>query len=78
MTEWGGVIVIVTLVGLAGALIKPLIKWNTSLTENTMALRAQTETIKCNENRNEKEHGEIWDELGEHDKRISSIEKEVR
>ena len=63
------------LVGLVAALVKPLIKWNTSLTENTMALRAQTETIKSNETRNEKEHGEIWTELDEHDKRISCIEK---
>lgn len=73
--EWTVVTVIVVLIGLVGALIKPLIKWNTSLTENTMALRAQTETIKSNETRNEKEHGEIWTELDEHDKRISCIEK---
>ena len=45
------------------------------VTENTMALRAQTETIRANETRNEKEHGEIWTELDEHDKRISCIEK---
>lgn len=75
MTEWGVVGVLVVLVGLVAALVKPLIKWNTSLTENTMALRAQTETIKANETRNEKEHSEIWDELDEHDKRISNIEK---
>lgn len=74
MTEWGVVIVIVTLAGLVGVFIKPLIKWNTSLTENTMATRALTETIKCNETRNEKEHNEIWDELDEHDKRIAHIE----
>lgn len=78
MNEWGVVGVLVVLVGLVAALVKPLIKWNTSLTENTMALRAQTETIKSNETRNEKEHGEIWTELGEHDKRISCIEKGVK
>lgn len=75
MTEWGVVSVLVVLVGLVAALVKPLIRWNTSLTENTMALRAQTETIKSNETRNKEEHGEIWTELDEHDKRISSIEK---
>lgn len=74
MTEWSIVLVIVTLVGLIGALIKPLIKWNTSLTENTMATRALTETIRGNEARNEKEHTEIWTELDEHDKRIAHIE----
>lgn len=76
--EWTVVVVIVTLTGLMGALIKPLIKWSTSLTENTVAIKTLTETIRGNETRNEKEHGEIWDELDEHDKRISSIEKEVR
>ena len=75
MTEWGIVGVLVVLIGLFASLYKPLIRWNTNLTENTMALKAQTETIKSNETRNEKEHGEIWDELGEHDKRISCIEK---
>ncbi len=75
MTEWGVVGVLVVLVGLVAALVKPLIKWNTSLTENTMATMALTETIKANETRNEKEHSEIWDELDEHDKRISNIEK---
>ena len=75
MTEWGVVGVLVVLVGLVATLVKPLIKWNTSLTENTMATMALTETIKANETRNEKEHSEIWDELDEHDKRISNIEK---
>ena len=75
MTEWGVVGVLVVLVGLVATLVKPLIRWNTSLTENTMATRALTETIKANETRNEKEHSEIWDELDEHDKRISNIEK---
>lgn len=75
MTEWGVVGVLVVLVGLVAALVKPLIKWNTSLTENTMATMALTETIKANETRNEKEHSEIWDELDEHDRRISNIEK---
>ena len=75
MNEWGVVIVIVTLAGLIGAFVKPLLNWNTSLTENTMAIRGLTDTIKGNEARNEKEHNEIWDKLDEHDGRISDIEK---
>ena len=74
MNEWGVVGVLVVLIGLVGVLVKPLIKWNVSLTENTMATKALTETIKDNETRNEKEHGELWEELDEHDKRISCIE----
>ena len=79
MTEWGVVGVLVVLVGLVAAILSPALKWNTTntkaMTENTMATRALTETIKANETRNEKEHSEIWDELDEHDKRISNIEK---
>lgn len=75
MTEWGVVGVLAVLIGLVGVLVKPLIKWNTSLTENTQATLALTETIKGNEARNEKEHSEIWVELKEHDGRISSIER---
>lgn len=79
MTEWGVVGVLVVLVGLVTAILSPALKWNTTntkaMTENTMALKALTETIKSNETRNEKEHGEIWTELDEHDKRISCIEK---
>lgn len=75
MTEWGVVGVLVVLVGLVAALVKPLIQWNTSLTKNTMALTALTETIKSNETRNKEEHGEIWCELDKHDERISHIEK---
>lgn len=74
MTEWGVVSVLVVLIGLVGALVKPLIKWNVSLAENTLATKALTKTIKDNETRNEKEHGEIWTELDDHDKRISCIE----
>ena len=74
MNEWGVVGVLVVLIGLVATLVKPLIRWNVSLTENTMATKALTKTIKDNETRNEKEHGEIWEELDEHDKRISCIE----
>ena len=65
--------VLVVLIGLVATLVKPLIRWNVSLTENTMATKALTETIKDNETRNEKEHGEIWEEL-DATKRISCIE----
>lgn len=76
MNEWGVVGVLVVLIGLVGVLVKPLIKWNVSLAENTLATKALTKTIKDNETRNEKEHGKIWSELGEHDKRISCIEQQ--
>ena len=73
--EWTIVSVLVVLIGLVAAIAKPMLSWNTNMTENTMAIKALTETIKGNETRNEKEHCEIWTELGAHDERISHIEK---
>ena len=76
MNEWGVLLVLVVLDwACRGNLVKPLIKWNVSLAENTLATKALTKTIKDNETRNEKEHGEIFGQnLDEHDKRISCIE----
>lgn len=74
MNEWGVVLVIVTLLGLIGAFVKPLIKWNTSLTENTMATKALTKTMEKYEADNAAEHKEIWDELDKQDERITKIE----
>jgi len=72
--EWTIVTVIVVLAGLVGAFMKPLLKWNASIVENTVATRNLTETMRLNEQRNEKEHDDIWDELDRHDERITIIE----
>ena len=73
--EWVTVTVLVVLITLITAIVKPLIKWNTSLVENTDATRHLTETMKSNESRNEKEHGKIWDKLDNHDGRIIELER---
>jgi len=84
MTEWAVVGVIVVLIGLIGAVVKPLIKWNTSLTENTMAIKGLTDSIKGNEKSNAEEHIAIWEEvekqgdmLNQHDKDIAVIKEKV-
>ena len=84
MTEWAVVGVIVVLIGLIGAVVKPLIKWNTSLTENTMAIKGLTDSIKGNEKCNAEEHVAIWDAvekqcdmLNQHDKDIAVIKEKV-
>ena len=84
MTEWAVVGVIVVLIGLIGAVVKPLIKWNTSLTENTVAIKDLTDSIKGNEKSNAEEHIAIWEEvekqgdmLNQHDKDIAVIKEKV-
>ena len=84
MTEWAVVGVIVVLVGLIGAIIKPLLAWNANLTENTVAIKGLTDTIKGNEKSNAEEHIAIWDAvekqcdmLNQHDKDIAVIKEKV-
>ena len=64
--EWTIVGVVVVLVGLVGAFAKPLLSWNTNLTENTMAIRGLTDSIKGNEKSNADEHLAMRDELEKH------------
>ena len=74
--EWTVVGVIVVLIGLVTAIVKPLLAWNANLVLNTEAIKTLTAAMQSNERRNERAHCEIWDELDEHDKRISKIEHE--
>lgn len=73
--EWTIVGVIVVLVGLIATLVKPLINLNTSIVKNTMATKTLSQSIERYEIDNKSEHGEIWDELKEHDGRISAFER---
>ena len=82
--EWTIVGVIVVLIGLIAAITKPLLAWNTNLTENTMAIKGLTDSINGNEKNNEKEHVAIWDTvekqgdmLCQHDKDIAVIKEKV-
>ena len=84
MNEWMVVGVIVVLVGLIGAIIKPLLSWNTNLTENTMAIKGLTDSIKGNEKSNAEEHIAIWDAvekqcdmLNKHETEIAVIKEKV-
>ena len=81
--EWTVVGVLVVLIGLIVSIVRPLIKWNTCLTENTMAIKGLTDSIKGNEQINTEEHNELWivcdkhgEKLNEHDTRITVLEKE--
>lgn len=81
MNEWGVVGVLVVLIGAFISLVKPIVKLTNTVALNTYAVEVQTETLKANETRNEKDHcelrkeqGEIWDELTDHDKRINCLE----
>ena len=81
--EWTVVGVLVVLIGLIVSIVRPLLKWNTSLTENTMAIKGLTDSIKGNEQINAEEHIALrcvcdkqGEKLNEHDTRITVLEKE--
>ena len=88
MNEWGVVVVIVTLVGLAAAIIKPIVQLNTNIVKLTDAVEglknAHTKLEADNEeehkqlheriNHRKKENDELNDRVTDHENRISILE----
>lgn len=74
MTEWTIVGVIVTLIGLVTAIIKPLITLNSVITRLTEVVK-HLETNLCNlTEKNATSHGQIWEHLGEQDEQLHDHE----
>lgn len=89
MNEWGVVVVIVTLVGLAAAIIKPIVQLNTNIVKLTDAVEglknAHTKMESDNEeehkklhdriNHRKKENEELDDRVADHERRIGILEQ---
>lgn len=85
MTEWGVVGVIVTLIGLVVAIATPMVKLNTTLTRLSTQMENFVNGLEAFKKRYtdqvekfEKEHGDIREELSEHEKRIIVLESKNR
>lgn len=90
MNEWGVVCVIVTLVGLAAAIIKPIVQLNTNIVKLTDAVEglknAHTKMEADNEeehkelheriNHRKKENEDLDDRVADHERRIGILEHE--
>jgi len=88
MNEWGVVGVIVTLVGLAAAIIKPIVQLNTNIDKLTDAVEglknAHTKMEESNTeehkkiheriNHRKKENEELDDRVADHERRIGILE----
>nr|DAH93696.1 MAG TPA: hypothetical protein [Caudoviricetes sp.] len=88
MNEWGVVGVIVTLAGLAVAIVKPIVQLNTNIVKLTDAVdglkKAHTKSETDNEkehkqlheriNHRKKENEELNDRVTDHENRISLLE----
>ena len=81
MNEWSVVLVIVTLVGLGAAIIKPIISLTQSITTLTCAVEDLQKDMNGFITKNSESHDRIWrhedkqdTQLDDHEKRIIRIE----
>lgn len=74
MTEWGVVLVIVTLVGLFSGILAPIIKLNTAIVKLIDSVNALDKSLSALIESNTKTHKRIWDKLDEHDDNFKEIE----
>ena len=81
MTEWSVVLVIIALVGLGAAIIKPIVSLTKSITTLTVVAEGLKEDMSTYRNKNDESHDRIWaheekqdDQICDHEKRIIRIE----
>ena len=82
MNEWTVVTVIVTLIGLVVAVVKPLISLNTTITKLAAVVDELDRSVAALTQKNGQAHDRIWTKLsehgellGEHETRLAVIEK---
>ena len=77
MTEWAVVGVIVTLLGLVAAVVKPLISLNTTLTKLSDSVATLDKNITALTTDNTASHTRIWGALDAHDETINDHETRI-
>ena len=77
MSEWTVVSVIVTLVGLGAAVIKPLISLNGTITRLTEVVRRLEENMAELTDKNSRAHIRLWEKVGEHDEALGRHETRI-
>lgn len=85
MTEWGVVLVIISVVGLIAAVTGPIVKLNTSITKLTVMMGNVTGDLDELTTKNSKSHERIHEKLerhdgaiNDHDKRIHVLERAIK
>ena len=77
MSEWGVVGVIIALVGLGAAIIKPILSLNTSIVKLTAAVENLQEDLRESTTKNSKAHERLWDHNEKQDKTLDDHEKRI-
>ncbi len=74
MNEWTVVTVLVTLAGLATAVVKPLLRINASLTRLIQAVDALEKNLQALTEKNSHAHERLWQESRRHEEKLTSYE----
>ena len=74
MNEWTVVTVLVTLAGLATAVVKPLLRINASLTRLIQAVDALEKNLQTLTEKNSHAHERLWQESRRHEEKLTSYE----
>lgn len=77
MTEWGVVLVIVTLVGLFSGILAPIIKLNTAIVKLIDSVNALDKSLSALNESNTRTHKRIWEKLDEHNDKINNHESRL-
>lgn len=77
MTEWGVVLVIVTLLGFVTGIITPLIKLNTAIVKLIDSVEALDKSLGDLVESNTRTHKRIWDRLDEHSDKLNDHETKL-
>lgn len=78
MNEWAVVGVIVVLFGLIAAVVTPLLKLNTSITQLTCAVSVLQKNIEGLTSRNSEGHAKLWEHNNRQDARLSDHETRIK
>lgn len=75
--EWTTVTVIISLVGLGGAIIKPIVSLTRSITELTIQVKGLRTDMDKQAEHNREIHKRLWDHNGEQDGRLDDHERRI-
>ncbi|MGN0695022.1 MAG: hypothetical protein ACI4LK_08980 [Lentihominibacter sp.] len=78
MTEWGVFLVISALLGFMAAVIKPIIKLNTTMVRLIDSVNSLDESLESLTASNSNTHKRLWDELEDHDNKLNSHETRLQ
>ena len=78
MTEWGVVLVIVTLLGFVSGIVAPLIKLNTAIVKLIDSVEALDKSLAALRESNSEKHGKMFEKLESHGETLADHEARLK